>query len=357
MMGVVTALLLAACGSSDSSTSTSSAGGSGTTSSGSKEVVINSSGGVIDEAYKACFWDAFEKKTGITVKATGEAASALVGLKQQVPTNTVQWDLTEIYDTDYGAIKKNNLLMKLPLDKLPISSLKKEWYDDYGIWELPYATVLVYSTKKWPDGGPQPQKVTDLWNTKDFPGARGIQNNPYDNIEYGMEMAGKTNPYPVDFDTAFSQLDKLQPSVKATWTSGAQSMQLLQSGQVDMATMWNGRAYSLIQQGFPGKMVWDGAVLHVSYWSIPKGAPHADAAVKLLAYMYDPAQTKADACFAKRMGYAIPNQGLDKILDAKTLSALATSEENLKLVIPVDAQWWTDNQAEAQQRWQKWSSK
>lgn len=353
---VLGTLALAACGSQSSSSSSSSAGGGGS-GGGSKEVIVNSSGGVIDQAYKACFWNAFESKTGIKVTATGQAGQALAGLKQQVPTKTVQWDLTELYDTDFGTAVKNNLLEKLPLSKLPISALDKQWYNDYGIWELPYGTVLVYSTKKWPDGGPQPKSVTDLWNTKDFPGARAIQNNPYDNIEYAMEQAGQANPYPVDLDKAFAQLDKLKSSVKAYWTSGAQSSQLLETGQVDMGTMWNGRAFPLMQKGVPVKMVWNGAILHISYWSIPKGAPHTDAATKLLAYMYDPAQTQADVCFAKRMGYAIPNKGLNAALDPKTAAALATSPENLKAQIPLDAEWWTANQAEAQNRWQEWASK
>lgn len=350
---VFAALALAACGGNSDSGGNGGGGGGA----GSKEVVVNSSGGVIDQAYKACFWDDFERKTGIKVTATGQAGQALAGLKQQVPTKTVQWDLTEIYDTDFGTAVKNNLLQKLPLSELPTDALEKDWYNDYGIWELPYGTVLVYSTKKWPDGGPQPDSVTDLWNTKEFPGPRAIQNNPYDNLEYAMEQAGQANPYPVNLDTAFAQLDKLKSSVKAYWTSGAQSSQLLETGQVDMGTMWNGRAFPLIQKGVDVKMVWKGAVLHISYWSIPKGAPHADAATKLLAYMYDPAQTEADACFAKRMGYAIPNKGLDAVLDAKTRSALATSPENLKQQIEVDADWWTANQEEAQNRWQEWASK
>ncbi|MGE4250274.1 MAG: ABC transporter substrate-binding protein [Parvibaculaceae bacterium] len=322
----------------------------------STTIVVNSSGGAIDEAYKACFWDDFERETGIKVQSVGNASQTLAGLKAQVGSGNVEWDLTEIYDTEFGIALANNLLDKLDLGKLPTGSWEKEWYNDYGVWELPYGTVLVYSTEKWPNGGPQPESVTDLWNVEQFPGPRAIQNNPYDNLEYAMQKAGKA-PYPIDYDTAFAELDKLKPHVGVYWTTGAQSTQLMQTGQVDMATMWNGRAFSLLQQNLPVNIVWKGASLHVSYWSVPKGAPHYDAAMKLLAYMYDPANAEKDACFAKKIGYAIPNKRLAEVLDAKTLSALPTSPENLKVQHPVDAEWWTKNLDEATRRWQEWTAK
>lgn len=322
----------------------------------STTVVVNSSGGAIDEAYRACFWDDFERETGIKVQSVGNASQTLAGLKAQVSSGNVEWDLTEIYDTEFGIALENNLLQKLDLSQLPVSSWEKDWYNDYGVWELPYGTVLVYSTDKWPDGGPQPQSVTDLWNVEEFPGPRGIQNNPYDNLEYAMENAGQP-PYPIDYDTVFGELEKLKPHVGAYWTTGAQSMQLVQTGQVDMTTMWNGRAFSLLQQGLPINIVWKGAILHVSYWSIPRGAPHFDAATKLLAYMYDPANAEKDACFAKRMGYAVPNKRLAEVLDKKTLAALPTSPENLKVQFPADADWWTQNIEDATRRWQVWVSK
>ena len=97
-------------------------------------VVVNRSGGAIDEAYKACFWDEFTKETGIVVQSVGNASQTLAGLKAQVSSGNVEWDLTEIYDTEFGTALQNDLQEKLDLANLPTASWDKLWYNDYGVW-------------------------------------------------------------------------------------------------------------------------------------------------------------------------------------------------------------------------------
>ena len=42
--------------------------------------------------------------------------------------------------------------------------------------------------------------------------------------------------YPIDANRAFKKLEQLKPHVLVWWNSGAQSVQILQDGEVDMVT-------------------------------------------------------------------------------------------------------------------------
>src|SRR5699024_12511008 len=68
-------------------------------------------------------------------------------------------------------------------------------------------------------------------------------------FEMGM-MADGVEPddlYPIDFDRAFHKLDEIISDIQ-WWDTGAQSQQLLGSGEVGMGHVWNGRMYSLIKE-------------------------------------------------------------------------------------------------------------
>ena len=55
--------------------------------------------------------------------------------------------------------------------------------------------------------------------------------------------------YPLDLDRAFKKLDEIKPHITVWWTSGAQSAQLLNDGEVDMVMAWNGRVSALTKEG------------------------------------------------------------------------------------------------------------
>ena len=61
-------------------------------------------------------------------------------------------------------------------------------------------------------------------------------------------MAGAQASY---IDRALAKLSKIRDSVDVWWTGGAQTSQLLESGEVDMLPTWNGRAQTVIDAGGP----------------------------------------------------------------------------------------------------------
>ena len=63
-----------------------------------------------------------------------------------------------------------------------------------------------------------------------------MRKNPIDTLEIAL-MADGVAPkdlYPLDLDRAFRKLDEIKDHIAVWWTGGAQSTQLLESGEVDM---------------------------------------------------------------------------------------------------------------------------
>ena len=113
---------------------------------------------------------------------------------------------------------------------------------------------LAYDGAKLANG---PKTIADLFDTKKFPGKRGLWKNPATNLEFAL-MADGVAPADVykllstkeGVNRAFKKLDTIKKDI-VWWEAGAQAPQLLASGEVTMTTAWNGRIFRR-QQGRQG---------------------------------------------------------------------------------------------------------
>jgi len=315
-------------------------------------VYINSSGGILDDVYRKIYWDPFTAATGIRVVSTAPVNNAK--LKAMVDSGNVIWDITEVDGGDFQRDIGLGLLAKLDLSTLPTADLPKAAYNEYGVWENPYSTVLVWNTDKWPLSGPHPTSLMDLWNQKQFPGPRCLWKDAIDNLEFGVLHAGvpRDDVYPLNQALAYRELDRLKKNVAVWWTTGAQSVQVIVNGDCVMGTTWNGRPYQLVVKDKAHLGVaWGDAVLHTAWWAIPKGAKHYEAAMKLLAWMQDP---KRQAEQATLTGYAGPNIHTPEYLSPVVKQYLSTAPDHLKTTLISNDQWWAEYGPEAEQRFLSW---
>ena len=145
-----------------------------------------------------------------------------------------------------------------------------------------YSSVLAYSQKKYPEGR-TPNSWADFWDVKKFPGRRALRNHPIATLEAAL-MADGVAPdklYPLDVDRAFKKLEEIKPHITVWWTSGAQSAQLLNDGEVDMVMAWNGRVSALAKEGAKVAFTYNQGILQSTSLCILKGAPNLATAVKL----------------------------------------------------------------------------
>ena len=146
-----------------------------------------------------------------------------------------------------------------------------------------YSSVLAYSQKKY-TAEAAPNSWADFWDVKKFPGRRALRNHPIATLEAAL-MADGVAPdklYPLDVDRAFKKLEEIKPNITVWWTSGAQSAQLLNDGEVDMVMAWNGRVSALTKEGAKVAYTYNQGILQSTSLCILKDAPNLATAVRFL---------------------------------------------------------------------------
>ena len=90
--------------------------------------------------------------------------------------------------------------------------------------------------------------------------------------------------YPLDLERATAKLDTIKDDI-VFWASGAESQELIGSGEIAMTMIWNGRGWSAknIDQK-PVEIQWNQQIVTADYLVVPKGSPNKDAAMQFIAY-------------------------------------------------------------------------
>jgi putative spermidine/putrescine transport system substrate-binding protein len=317
-----------------------------------QQITVADNGGPYGPAFRKAFYDPFEQATGITVVNVVHPAEPTAQFRSVVEAKSYIWDVALISPGNvFRLMKPKNFLEPLGITKEAAPGLMPEmiWPGYLGIDV--FATTMGYRTDKYGDKGPQ--SWADFWDVQKFPGHRALYKQPSGTLEIAL-MADGVEPaklYPLDLDRAFKSLDKLRRNISVWWTSGAQSTQLLQSGEVDMLMIWNARAQAAIDSGAPARIVWNQGLFSSDGWSIPLGSPQADAGKQFVKFCIDGSR---QAVFAETLAYGPTNlSAYDKIAPARA-ALLPTYPPNLKQMRPSDDEWWGDNFQRVAERFEDW---
>ena len=165
--------------------------------------------------------------------------------------------------------------------------------------------IIAYSSEKFKDGGPK--SWADFFDTKKFPGPRGVPNVGLDSawsVPAAALLADGVTPeelVPFDLDRAYKKLDQLKPDIRAFYTTFSQSQDILRSGEVVVNMMTDGRALQLVNAGTPVGISFDQGFQFISAFCVVKGSPNAKNGMRLLNYML--AHPEKQAVFASLTGY------------------------------------------------------
>ncbi len=218
-----------------------------------------------------------------------------------------------------------------------------------------YATVMAYSTRKWP-AGQGPKTWADFWDVKRFPGRRAMAGIGYGPLEFALLADGVPTDrlYPLDVERALEKMNEIKPHVTVWWTAGAQQAQLMTNEEVDLIQGWNGRLQSAIDNGAPFVIEWNQGTYQMEGWVIPRGAPNADTAVRFLNFALRP---ELQAEFARHLPYGPVNRKALALVPPERARQLPTYEANLGKMAVVDARWVAENADALQARWTEWKVK
>jgi putative spermidine/putrescine transport system substrate-binding protein len=348
---VVCVVALSACGSSSSKTSSSASTTVGAPASQSlkgKSITMVAYGGASQDALASAYAAPFQQQTGATVQQDPTLDYAKVAA--QVKSGNVSWDVIEAdpFATAAGCGTQYERL-NVSLAGINPSYLTKG--DDCGVPADVYSIVLMYDKTKF--GKTPPTSWADFFDTKKFPGKRGVFNY---SVGGGLEAAalasGATSStlYPLDVKGAIAKLNSIKSSIVFYNTLG-QSVEQLLAGDVSMSMMWNTRAYAAVQAGADFAPAWGGNIQGWDSWAIPKGSPNKDAAEALLKLM---AQPRPQADLAANIPFGPTAKGA--VVKAGALAQSFLPSEHTGDAVFIDQNWWAKNLDSASNAWSQFTS-
>jgi putative spermidine/putrescine transport system substrate-binding protein len=169
-----------------------------------QQITVVNFGGANANAQKKAYYEPFEK-TGtkvVSVEYNGEQAK----IKAMVETKKVTWDVVEVESPDVARGCDEGLFEKLDYSKVGNKAdFNPAAVTECGIGIFVWSTVMAYNGDKLKDG---PKTWADFWDTKKFPGKRGLRKGARYNLEFAL-MADGVKPAEVYKVLAFSSLSFL----------------------------------------------------------------------------------------------------------------------------------------------------
>ena len=343
-------------------------------------VVMVSWGGAYTESQKLGYGDPAAKKLGIPIDWV-DYSGGLSEVKAQKAAGAITWDIIDVYAMDTIIGCDEGLFVEFDFDKdFPPAPDGTPASQDFftampskcAVGNILYSWTYAYHDEKI--GSKKPKNIKDFFNTKKWPGKRGIYKSAMHNLEIALAAdgvkprQGGSKLYEIletdaGLDRAFNKIKELCTDPKGGcvfWSAGAKPPELLMQGEVVMATGWNGRFFNAeIGEGAPLKQVWDAQGLDYQYMSIVKGGPNQADAMKAVAEM---TSTHGLAGSAKYIAYAPWRKSSLKVIEAgepwykdgKTnmMEQMPTHPNNTKNYFLVDPIFWADNSTEIGERWE-----
>src|SRR5882724_9238010 len=303
------------------------------------QITFVSQGGAYQKAQTVAILDPAAKKLNITVNQDS-IPDAWPVIKTQVASGKPTWDVVDVPTGYCLRGGEQGLIEKLDFAKLPNAAAMPENYRSaYSVAYEFYSSVLAYSQKKYPAEA-TPNSWADFWDVKKFPGRRALRNHPIATLEAAL-MADGVAPdklYPLDVDRAFRKLEEIKPNITVWWTSGAQSAQLLNDGEVDMVMAWNGRVSALTKEGAKVAFTYNQGILQSTSLSILNEAVDPVNQANLPLHIeYGPGNPKAFST---------------GVIKPELATVLPSAPDNAKKQALMSYAWWSSPEGEAaEKRW------
>ena len=319
-----------------------------------RKIVMRDPGGPFTKGFGQAFYEPFMKETGISVVGLQSSHEPTGQIKAMVEAKNYTWDGALLSKASHQSLVNIGYLEPIDPKGGPGPNLAKipdTMRTEHLMGTDVYATVIAY--RKDTMGGKPPTGWKDLWDVKGVPGTRSLRKHPFDTMEAALMADGVAagDLYPIDFDRAFKSLDKIKNDVAIWWTGGAQTSQLLKTGEVDCLFTWNGRAQVAIDDGAPVELVWDGALWTFEGWSILKGSPNADLVREFIEFC---AQGKQQALYTPHVAYGPTAPDAYDYVDAERAKVLPTNPAYIKNMVNVDTDFWGKNKEAAGEKFNTW---
>ncbi len=286
-------------------------------------------------------------------------------IRDQVESANVIWDVVDLTQADSLRACNEGLLENLEGIDLPDGKDGTSFRDDFvdgalnkcGVGVIVWATAFGYNQEIF--SGDAPSSIADFFDTTKFPGARSIRNDPSVIMEWALIADGvkPADVYgllgtPAGVERAFKKMDAIKPGLRL-WTKGLEPVRLLNSGEVAMSMIWaTTGATASREPGAKFSIVWDGRVIELDLFGIPKGSRFKKEAIDFIRFA-----SNSDSL--ARMVTALPNGPTRKsslgLLSDDILAQLPNGPAyDDKISIRSDAEWWSANYTPLKEAYDAW---
>ncbi|NIR27769.1 MAG: ABC transporter substrate-binding protein [Gammaproteobacteria bacterium] len=337
--------------------------------SGAPELTVVSWGGAYEAAQCEAWFQPFTERTGIPVRVE-RYDGGLEGLREQVASGDVRWDLMDMTMSDTLAACREGLLMPLDHGRWPPAPdgtpAERDFIDGAftrcGVTHTIYATVIAFDRRAFP--GVRPDSVEALFDTERFPGRRALQRTPAANLEWALLSYGVPRQEVYDLlsterglKLAFERLSRIAGDI-VWWQEGSQAPDLLAEGEVSMASGYNGRFFhAAVTEGAPIEIIWDGQIQERETWAIPRGAPHREAAVQFIRFA---TTSERLAELARRIPYGPARRSATRRVSTHIGTGidmrphLPTHPINARYAVRKDVDWYARTYHRIRDRFRRW---
>jgi putative spermidine/putrescine transport system substrate-binding protein len=314
-----------------------------------EQITFAGYGGEPQRAQTKAFLEPAMKQLGISILQDSHGGYAKI--KAQVLSGSPSYDLVALGCAEAARAAKEGLLEPIDYSLIPnAKDLDPPMRGTHYVGEWTFSTVIIWNTQnvKTP-----PSTWAEFWDVQKFPGKRALSANARQMLEIALIADGvpADKLYPLDVDRAFKKLEEIKPHLTLWWSSGAQSVQILNDGEIDIEAIWNGRGQAAIDDGAKAAYTYNQGIYDVECFMVPKGAKGKTIAMKVINVMLDP---KNQATAASMIDYGpVNSKAYDTgIIPAERLRRLPSAPDNLKKQVKLDPAWYaTDAADKAFARW------
>lgn len=302
-----------------------------------QEIVVVNYGGKSLEVMQSDIFPKFQAETGAKVIGTGGMDPAK--MEAMVKQNAVEWDVVLLGPEESPLTAE--WLEKLDYSIIRPKGIPREGIHAYGIASDFYSVVLVWRTEAF-KGRPQPKSWADFWDVQRFPGRRTLPRRTYDLVELAL-MGDGVDPkqmYPIDVPRAVRAIARIEPHVAKFWTGGNQPLELLLSGEVDLAAVWVTRVQDPIDKGAPINFTWNQHLLAQDIVAIPRGSKHVQAAMRFIDFRIRP---DIQAALTNLVPIGPSSRDAEALVHPDRRRFMPTSRENLTLGHFRNPEYWIKN--------------
>lgn len=319
----------------------------------SKTITFACYGGSYNDNITKAFLTGFEAKTGISVDLGANASLALA--KLQASADPAQWDIVELTGPEYEVAVRQNLLLPYDYNVINAAKIPTEYKKPNGIKYALFLFVMAWDRRKIADAD-APRSWTDFWDTAKYPGKRSMSANLGDGsvLEAALLADGVSidNLYPLDVDRAFKSLERLGKDNIIWHSTNQEPIQQLTSGEVALATSFNGRVIPADRSGAMIGFTAEYGGVSGDYLGVVKTTAHGPEAFKLIDYMVS--DSVADAEYMKLTTYTSPNTEALGSVPQDLASTLPTNPALKGKVFVKNDAWWADNLEKTLLRFKQW---